>query len=39
MYEAFVGAKFTKVGKAVPLDEPGGLRGSVDVEARSLKLF
>jgi hypothetical protein len=39
VYEASVRDKSTKVGKAVPLDEPGGLGRSVDVKAGSLKLF
>jgi hypothetical protein len=37
--EAFVEAKSTKVGKAVPLDEPGGIRGSVDAKTGLLELF
>jgi hypothetical protein len=37
--EAFVEAKSTKVGKAVPPDKPSGLRGSADAKTGLLELF
>jgi hypothetical protein len=37
--EAFVEAKSTKVGRAVPLGEPGGLKGSADAKTGLLELF